>query len=236
MQPFRSLLYEVFLVLTVAVYGTAILLSFWMPFEDRYAWARRWARLQLGALRVLCGIRYTVEGREHIPAGGHVTLWRHSSTWETIAQQVICPPQAWVLKRELMWIPIFGWATWLLDPIAIDRGAGLGAMRQVIAKGRRRLAQGRGVIIYPEGTRLAPGQRGKYGMSGALLATTAGCPIVPVAHNAGCYWPKGGLFGKKPGTIHVVIGPAIATQGRDAREVNEEVRAWIDAKVTALGG
>jgi 1-acyl-sn-glycerol-3-phosphate acyltransferase len=139
-----------------------------------------------------------------------------------------------VLKREIMWIPVIGWATWLMDPIAIDRGAGHNAVREVVSQGRRRLEQGRWVLVFPEGTRVAPGQTRKYGISGAVLASESGRKIVPVAHDAGVYWGRRGLL-KRRGTIRVVIGPPIETEGRDARALIDATRGWIEAKVTELG-
>ena len=205
-----------------------------LPVQRLYALPRSWARLQLAALRFLCGLDYTVEGSERIPAGCHVSLWKHSSAWETIAQMVIFPPQSWVLKRELLWLPMIGWATRQLKPIAINRGAGGTAVAQVVSHGRQRLAEGLWVLVFPEGTRVPVGTTRRFGISGALLAVEAGCLIVPVAHNAGLYWGRRALF-KKPGRIRVVIGPPIATAGRDPREVNEEARSWIENEVRALG-
>jgi 1-acyl-sn-glycerol-3-phosphate acyltransferase len=234
MQWLRSFAYTAFLFLSTLVYACVVIGSFWLPYPRRYAVAQSWARAQLAAVKYLCGLDYVVEGRENIPPGAHISMWKHSSTWETIAQMVIFPPQTWVLKREILWIPFVGWATWLMEPIAINRGAGAAAVKDVLSQGRRRLAQGRWVLIFPEGTRVAPGQTRKYGLSGALLAGEAGCRIVPVAHDAGRYWARRGLL-KRRGTVRVVIGPPIETAGRDPRDINEATRAWIDAKVAQLG-
>jgi 1-acyl-sn-glycerol-3-phosphate acyltransferase len=130
-------------------------------------------------LKTLCGLQHVVEGRENIPPGTHVSMWKHSSAWETIAQAAIFPPQAWVLKRELMWIPLVGWAVSCLKPIAINRKAGATAVTQVIEQGTQRLRQGLWILVFPEGTRVAVGETRKYGVSGALLASRAGCKIVP---------------------------------------------------------
>ncbi len=159
-------------------------------------------------LKHLCGLDYRVEGREHLPGGAAIILSKHQSAWETIAFQEIFPPQTWVLKRELMWIPLFGWALALLRPIAIDRSAGRKAIEQVIEQGRERLQSGIWVVVFPEGTRVAPGTRKRYGMGGAVLAAETGYPVVPVAHNAGSFWPRRGFL-KRPGTVRVVIGPVI---------------------------
>ena len=235
MQWLASLVFTAFLFLSTALYALLVVATCSLPYRARYAIVRSWARLQLGALRVLCGLDYVVEGREHIPPGNHVSMWRHSSTWETIAQIVVFPPQAWVLKREILWIPIVGWGTRCMRPIAIDRNAGISAVNQVVQQGQERLAAGMWVLVFPEGTRVAPGQSRKYGISGALLAAASGRCIVPVAHDAGRYWRRRGLL-KRRGTVRVVIGPPIQSAGREPRVIIEEVRSWIEARVAELGG
>jgi 1-acyl-sn-glycerol-3-phosphate acyltransferase len=232
---FRSLLYTTWLFLGTGLYACGVLILFWAPTRVLYALADHWARSQMWALRVLCGLSYRVEGQENIPPGAHVSMWKHSSAWETIAQAAIFPPQAWVLKRELIWIPLVGWAIWLLRPIAINRKAGASAVNQVVEQGKRRLTAGYWILFFPEGTRVGPGEVRKYGVSGALLASRAGCKVVPVAHNAGKFWPRRGWV-KHPGEIRVVIGPPIEAAGRDPRDLNEEVRAWIEGKVQTLEG
>lgn len=233
MQLFRSLLYTTFLFLGTLVYAVVVLVLAWLPPKGLYAIADNWARVQLWMLSTLCGLSYVVEGRENIPQGAHISMWKHSSAWETIAQAAIFPPQAWVLKRELMWIPLVGWALRCLQPIAINRKAGASAVNQVIEQGKKRLSEGLWILIFPEGTRVAHGEKRKYGVSGALLASRAGVKIVPVAHTAGSYWPRRGWV-KQRGVIRVAIGPAIEAAGRDPREVNEQVRGWIDSKMDAL--
>jgi 1-acyl-sn-glycerol-3-phosphate acyltransferase len=235
MQWLRSLVLTGFMFASTALYAVVVLASFWLPYEKRYEVVRVWARMQLAAARRICGLGYVVEGREHIPAGSHISMWRHSSAWETVAQMVIFPPQAWVLKREILWIPVIGWATRLMHPIAIDRSAHRAAVSQVIAQGQQRLAAGMWILIYPEGTRVAVGARRRFGISGAALGVAAGCKIVPVAHDAGRYWARRGLL-KRRGTIRVVIGPPVECAGRDARDVIEDVRAFIDGKTAELGG
>ena len=229
-----SVAYTTLLFATSALFGTLIILFGWLPVRKLHGFARGWALTQMALLRILCGISYTVEGAENIPAGCHVSMWKHSSTWETIAQMVIFPPQSWVMKQEILWIPIVGWATRLLDPIAINRSAGATAVNQVVQKGKQRLAEGLWVLVFPEGTRVPVGTTRRYGISGALLASQAGCSVVPVAHDAGLYWRRRALF-KRPGVIRVVIGAPITSAGRDAREINEQARAWIDDTVARLG-
>lgn len=230
MQLLRSLLFTTFLFVSTFFYAIAVLLLAWLPQHKLYGIARSWSLTQLWMLRKLCGLGYSIEGTENIPSGAHVSMWKHSSAWETIAQASIFPPQSWVLKRELMWIPMVGWAVRCLKPIAINRKAGASAVNQVIEQGTQRLAEGLWILIFPEGTRVAPGESRKYGISGALLASRAGCKIVPVAHDAGYYWPRRGWV-KKPGVIRVRIGPPIDASGRDPRELNEEIRAWIEAQI-----
>jgi 1-acyl-sn-glycerol-3-phosphate acyltransferase len=232
-QLLRSLLFTTFLFVSTFLYALAVLALAWMPAEKLYGVARSWSCVQMWVLEKLCGLSYSVEGREHIPPGAHVSMWKHSSAWETIAQASIFPPQAWVLKRELMWIPMVGWAVRCLKPIAINRNAGATAVNQVVEQGKQRLAAGMWILIFPEGTRVAPGESRKYGISGALLASRAGCKIVPVAHNAGAYWPRRSWV-KRRGVIRVRIGPAIDAAGRDPRELNDQVRAWIEAQVEVL--
>jgi 1-acyl-sn-glycerol-3-phosphate acyltransferase len=158
---------------------------------------------------------------------------KHSSAWETLAQLRIFPRQTWVMKRELTWVPVLGWVLLLLKPIAINRQGRSAAVQQVLQLGRERLAEGLWVVIFPEGTRVPAGETRRYGMSGALLAAAAGVPIVPVAHNAGDYWPRRGWL-KRPGRIRVVIGPPIATAGVDPRALNEQTQRWIEATLNEI--
>jgi 1-acyl-sn-glycerol-3-phosphate acyltransferase len=231
-QLVRSILFTGSFFLVTTLYAVLVLAVAWaFPFKFRWAIARSWSNVLMWLLKVLCGLDYIVEGRENIPPGSHVAMWKHSSTWETIAQAAVFPEQGWVLKRELLLIPIVGWALRLMQPIAIDRSAGSSAVRQVIAQGKQRLKAGRWIVIFPEGTRAAVGEVKKYGVSGAILAIEAGVCVVPVAHTAGYYWPRRGWL-KRPGTIRVIIGKPIATRGREPRELNAEVQAWIEQTIS----
>jgi 1-acyl-sn-glycerol-3-phosphate acyltransferase len=183
----------------------------------------------------LCGLTYSVEGRERIPAGNHIVMSNHTSAWETIAQFVIFPPHVWVLKRELLWIPFIGWGLKLLRPIAINRGVGHRAVNQVVEQGKARLAEGLWIIVFPEGTRVVAGQKKKFGVSGALLATATGKLVVPLSHNAGNFWPRRGVV-KEPGVVRVVIGEPIASEGKNPRQLNEEVRLAIEAGLARITG
>ncbi len=181
----------------------------------------------------LCGLKYSIEGRENIPDTASVILIKHSTVFETYAQLAVFPPQTWVLKRELKWIPIFGWGVAAMKTIAIDRGAGRTAVTQVVEQGKQRLADGIWVTVFPEGTRVPVGQSKKYGISGVALAKDAGVLILPVAHNAGDLWARRGFL-KKPGLIRFVIGKPIDPSGHTLRECNEIVRDWIDRTVTEI--
>lgn len=233
MRLLGSLLFTTFLFVWTPFCGIVIAATSVLPYRYRYAVASWWARWVLRMLRLCCGLSYRVEGREHVPAGNHITLWKHSSSWETIAMMVLLPPTSWVLKRELMWLPFVGWGLAALRPIAINRGAGRSAITQVIEQGKARLAEGLWVLIFPEGTRTAAGETRRFGLSGAMLAVATGAKIVPVAHDAGDYWPRRGLL-KRPGVIRLVFGPPIDPVPGDARATNDKVQAWIDSTVAAL--
>lgn len=184
-------------------------------------------------LDALCGLNYRVEGTEHVPARNSVVMLKHSSAYETLVQFLLFPRQCWVLKHELMWAPFLGWAIWAIRPIAINRGAGKKAVAEVLEQGKARLAEGDWVMIFPEGTRVPPGETRRYGLSGVLLAQEAGRLLVPVAHDAGDFWPRRGWI-KRPGTVTFRIGPPVDPAGRDPREVNEQLQAWVEAEIAEL--
>ncbi len=232
MQWVRSLLFTTLLFVTTLLFGVAVLITALLPLsiEQRYVIPRNWGLFLTWLAKVICGIDYVIEGRENLPSVPFVSLWKHSSAWETLAQMFVVPPASWLLKREVLWIPVVGWAVKTYKPIAIDRSAGHSAVNQVVRQGRERLAAGMGVIVYPEGTRMAPGQTRKYGVSGALLAVETGAPVIPIAHNSGYLWKRRSLL-KHPGTIYVVIGKPIDPHGLDARGVNERAQQWIEATI-----
>lgn len=229
----RSLVFTVTLSGALLVIAPLTLLTFPFPFAWRYRFATQWATFALWLLRVVCRLDYTVSGRENIPEQNGIIFCKHQSAWETLALQRIFPPQVWVLKRELMWIPLFGWAMALMEPIPIDRKAGRRAIQTIIEKGNQRLADGRWVVIFPEGTRVAVGARKRYGIGGALLAERTGYPVIPVAHNAGEFWSRRSFI-KTPGTIRVVIGPAMETRGKTAAEINASAEDWIESTVERI--
>jgi 1-acyl-sn-glycerol-3-phosphate acyltransferase len=223
----RSLAFNGGLILSTLIFGPVGLCLFFLPYRQRYRFLTQWARFNLWWLQKTCGLSFRVRGQENLPPGPAVILCKHQSAWETLALQGIFPPQVWVLKRELLWIPLFGWCLALLHPIAIDRKATRKSLKQVIEQGRQRLATKRWIVIFPEGTRMAPGAMGRFGMGGAALAQATGYPVVPVAHNAGRYWPRSGFI-KYPGRIEVVIGPTIDTQGKTIVQINQEAYHWME--------
>ena len=233
MIALRSGLFALALALVTPPYALLALASAPLPRHARYRVISGWSKIMLWLLRHLCSVRWRVEGREHLPRRPAVILSKHQSAWETLAFQSIFPPQVHVLKRELLWIPFFGWGLALMSPIAIDRARGIAAMRQIARKGKERLAQGFWVVIFPEGTRVAPGAKRKYQLGGAWLAAHAGAPVVPVAHNAGRVWPRKSFL-KYPGRITVRIGPAIESAGRDPEAINALAEEWIESQQEEL--
>lgn len=188
----------------------------------------------LWLLKVICGIRMEVRGAENIPTQPCVVLSKHQSAWETVSLQMVLPPHAWVAKRSLLWIPFFGWLLALSNPIALDRSKGKESMRQILEKGKKKLDDGFSVVIFPEGTRIPFGQRGKYKIGGALLAAHTGAMVLPVAHNAGKYWGRNAVR-KHPGTIIMSIGKPIVTTGLKADEINRLTEEWIEGEMIKLG-
>lgn len=235
MRLIRSLLFSAIMIITTILAAIIMLLLAPLPFTVRSAFASSYASFIVETLKILCGIDYRIQGLENIQRAGKAAIifCKHQSTWETYGLQKYFPPHSWILKRELMWVPFFGWGMALLKPIAIDRSSGKKAIRQIIDKGTRRLEDGIWVMVFPEGTRVAPGQTKKWGIGGAILAEHSGAPIIPVAHNAGEFWGRRKLV-KKPGTVQVVIGAPIETRGLKAAEINQKVQAWMDASMAEI--
>ena len=229
----RSALFWLALILITPPYALLALASAPLPRMARYRVISGWSWIVLRCLRLVCGVRWRVEGLEHLPAGPAVLLAKHQSAWETLAFQQIFPPQVHVLKRELLWLPFFGWGLALMSPIPIDRGRGLAALRQIARRGKQRLAQGFWVVVFPEGTRVKPGQRRRYQLGGAWLAAASGAPVVPVAHNAGRVWPRNSFL-KYPGEVTVRIGPPIDSEGRAPEDINALAEMWIETQQRIL--
>jgi len=230
----RSLLFSAGMIVSMILVSIGVVLCWPLPFERRYRVAQWWSRFVIWWLKVTCKIDCRISGLERIPAETVIIASKHQSTWETIFFQQFLPPLTWVLKKELLLVPFFGWAMAALEPIAIDRKAATAALKQVIRQGVERLKQGRWVLIFPEGSRIALGERGVYGSSSAMLAVHSGCPILPVAHNAGEFWPRRGFI-KYPGTIELVFGPPIRSEGRKAKELNRLVEDWIETTMLRIG-
>ncbi len=232
---FRSTLFAVAIFIVTPPYAVAALLTFPFPPLLRYRIISGWSWIVLRLARWLCGIRYRVEGLEKLPAEPSVIFSKHQSAWETLAFQWIFPPQVWVLKRELLMIPFFGWGLAMTSPVAIDRGSGRRAIKQILQQGTERLRHGFWITVFPEGTRIAPGKRGKYRIGGVLLAAHAKAPLVPVAHNAGECWPRNGFI-KYPGIITVRVGPALYPEGSTAEDVLRRAQMWIEGEMRKLNG
>lgn len=226
----RSALFFLNMALSTLIIAPIMISVVIAPFNIRYWLANQWVVYNLWSLQKICRLSYEVEGQENIPKKAGIIFCKHQSAWETIALQQIFPPVVFILKRELLLLPFFGWALATCDPIAIDRQSKKAALRQIIKKGTERLKSGRWVVIFPEGTRVAPGQHKKYSIGGALLAEKSGYPIVPVAHNAGEFWGRRSFL-KYPGVIQVRIGPVIETHNRRADKINKEAEEWIEGQM-----
>ena len=228
----RSSLFFMGQVITAPIFTLIALLSLPLNPITRNDLISGWARSMLWWLKITCNIHHEITGIENIPNSPSIILGKHQSTWETFAFQAIFPTQVYVLKRELLWIPIFGWGLAMSSPIAINRSSGREALKQLVEKGKDRLAKGLWVVIFPEGTRIAPGKRGKYHIGGAWLATHTKTQVLPVAHNAGNFWPKG--FIKKPGVIQMHIGKPIQTADLKTEALNLQVESWIEAEMASI--
>jgi 1-acyl-sn-glycerol-3-phosphate acyltransferase len=229
----RSSLFALVLIVITPPYALVALATFALPRMTRYRIISGWSHLVIFFSRKILGIDWRIEGLEHLPATPAIILSKHQSAWETMAFQLIFPPQVHVLKRELLWIPFFGWGLALMSPIAIDRGRGAAALRSIARRGRERLEQGFWVVVFPEGTRVTPGERRGYQLGGAWLAAESGAPVVPVAHNAGLFWPRN-AFLKRPGTVTVRIGPIIQPANRDPKTINTLAETWIEEQQKVL--
>lgn len=230
MQFFRSAVFSVVMFFTTFLVAIASAILIFFPFSIRAKYMRPYSKFNLWALKTICGINYEVIGRENIPSGGYIVFSNHQSTWETFVLQIIFPPVSFVIKKELLYVPFFGWALALLKPISIKRSSGREALKQLIEQGIARLKEEIIVVIFPEGTRIAPTEKVEYKKGGGILAEKSGYPVVPVAHNAGYYWPKRGFL-KKKGHITVHIGKPIETQGRKAKEITNDAEAFITSHI-----
>ena len=226
LQTFRSLLYLFGMAILTFVFGLICLFTIFLPYRLRYRIITSWSSCNIWWLKLTCNLKHTITGQENIPEEPFIVMANHQSTWETLAIGPIFPPLIWVVKKELFYIPIFGWGLALTHPIALDRKAGRKAVDQLVEQGVKKINNGHSILIFPEGTRTPPGTKRRYKIGGALLAEKSGAPIVPVAHNSGNYWARKQLT-KKPGTIKMVIGKAITSNGKTAEQINQEVFDWI---------
>jgi len=229
----RSLIFFMAQLVWTPLFASLVLFTFPLKPHTRYRIATFISTSTMWLLRVICGIRMEVRGAENIPRQPCIVMCKHQSAWETFALQRVFPDQVWVLKRELLWLPFFGWGLALTSPIAIDRSKGKQAMRQLLEQGKDRLDRGFCVVIFPEGTRMPYGVRGKYKIGGAMLGESSGAPVVPVAHNAGKFWGRNSFL-KHPGTVVMSIGQAINPKGLKADEINRRVEDWIEAEMIKL--
>lgn len=231
----RSIFFQIILVLSTTGYSAAIaLLGSRVRLSVIGHLGRAWGYTNLWALKYLCGLSYRIRGWDNIPGSTVIVMCKHQSAWETIALRAFLPvDQTWVLKKELIRVPVLGAALRQFKPIAIDRTAGRKALKQLISEGQALLSAGRWVVVFPEGTRVAPGEKGSYNVGGALLAERTGVPIVPIAHNAGVFWGRRNIR-KYPGVIDVVIGPPITTAGKSAQDIIKETETWIEETVSTL--
>ena len=229
----RSFIFTLGMWIFTPLFMTSALLVAPLQAHTRYKYISNWAKIMLWWLRVTCRITHRVIGVENIPDHPSIILSKHQSAWETLAFQTIFPPQVWVLKRELLWVPFFGWGLALTSPIAIDRSAGREALKQLVALGKDRLKRGFWVVIFPEGTRVAPDMTSKFHIGGAWLASHAQATVVPVAHNAGEFWGKNSFI-KRPGVITTSIGQAINCTGMKPDAINKQIEAWINAEMLQI--
>lgn len=233
MTALRSALFMLGATLVTIPFGLLVPLGGLFGYRPGHAVASFYTRILLKWVEWCCGIRYEVDGWANVPKSPAIIMAKHQSAWETLFMETHFPPQCWIIKKELLWLPFVGWSLLAIRCIAIDRSSGHTAKEQIVEQGAMRLAQGMWISIFPEGTRIAPGKRGRYGIGGAYLAVKTGTSILPIAHNAGEVWGRY-AFNKHSGTVKVVIGAPIDPRGRDAADVNAQVEEWIEGQMRRL--
>lgn len=233
MNLLRSVIFFIVSLLVTAFYGVLVPPFSFVSQKIGYALARSWGLQIVRLAKLICGIDYNILGMENLPSTPSIIMAKHQSAWETVSLLALMPRASWIIKRELVYVPFVGWALASLKSIAIDRKSGKNARDQILEQGREYLAAGQWVIIFPEGTRVAPGQKGRYGIGGAWLASQTGTPIVPIAHNAGELWQRN-AFIKSPGTVTMSIGPVIETKDKTSLEIIRQVEAWIENEMARL--
>jgi len=235
MTTLRSILYMLFLSITIILYGLPTSILGWiLPSRLVLKASQHWGKINLQALKLICGLGCRVQGKENLPSSTCIVLCKHQSAWEIIALRALLPPgNTWVVKRELLWVPLFGWALVALRPIMIDRDNAHRSLQQLLEQGKYWLDKGHWITIFPEGTRVASGERRHYNRGGAMLARKTGYPILPIAHNAGVFWRRRDLK-KYPGEITLVIGKPLNPKGLSATEINQRIEEWIEGTVAEL--
>lgn len=229
MMYLRTLLFYTGEALSTIPFFIICVFSMLTPPQRRSKLIASWAYFVTWWLKVTVGLKYELVGMENIPEKPCVFACNHQSTWETITTQTFLPPLAWVLKKELLKIPVFGWGLWASGPIAIDRSDRSSALDQVVKQGIEKIKEGRHVLIFPQGTRQPYKTSGVYKKGAAKLAIAADTAIVPIAHNAGKYWPSDSWW-LKPGTIKCIIGAPILTEGKTDIELTQMIQTWVEAQ------
>ncbi len=229
----RSLLFYIGQIISTILIAPIGVIAFPLDFKKRYYLITRWAVFNLWWLKLCCNVRYEIVGIDNIPEKPCIVMCKHQSAFETLALQRIFIPQIWVLKKELLQIPIYGWGLASMQPIAINRDSTIKSFKQIADQGYELLKKGYWVVIFPEGTRVAPNKKKKYLPGGGMLAEKSGAQVVPIAHNAGRLWPRNSMI-KKPGLITIKIGPVIKSENKSAKEITNEVENWIEKAVGEL--
>ena len=229
----RSLFFYIGQITSTILIAAICIIAFPLDFKKRYYLITRWAVFNLWWLKICCNVRYQIEGKDNIPGKPCIVMSKHQSAFETLALQQIFIPQVWVLKKELLQIPIYGWGLASMQPIAINRASTIKSFKQIADQGYERLKKGYWVVIFPEGTRVAPNKKKKYLPGGGMLAKKSGAQVVPIAHNAGRLWPRNSMI-KKPGLITIKIGPVIKSENKSAKQITNEVENWIEKAVGEL--
>jgi 1-acyl-sn-glycerol-3-phosphate acyltransferase len=230
----RSLLFTIIMAVATIIWSGVCMLVAPLPYNKRYWVVSRWNVFIIWCAKTICGIEYEIKGAENFPDEPAIVLSKHQSAWETIFLLANLPrPLVFVFKKEILYIPFFGWGIALLRMIPIDRKQGKNAFKAVVAHGRRRLKDGQWIIMFPEGTRTRVGSQGKYKSGGTRLAVETNTPVVPIALNSGECWPKNSFI-KQPGTVTVSVGKPISPEGKTPDELMEQVEQWIESEMRVI--
>jgi 1-acyl-sn-glycerol-3-phosphate acyltransferase len=233
MQLVRSFIFFIFMVLLVLPFTLIGIIGLLFSHTTSYRLMSGYSHCIILLLKVLCNLKLEIIGQENIQAEGVIYMAKHQSAWETLTMQCILPPNSsWIIKKSLVYVPVFGLAVLAADPIAIDRKNRKGALDSIIKQGKKKISIGRNIIVFPEGTRTAYGENTRYKQGAAKLAIATEATVIPVAHNAGKYWKRRGIK-KFPGTIRLEIGSPISSKGRDPGELTDEVKDWIESRLKA---